>query len=59
MKLPVIYEYAGFKYVIDYDQGRYIAIPIQGQHRAANKEKHRKAAIGCFIEENLIKVELN
>lgn len=54
MSFPVIYEYAGFKYIIDvdYDYGLWFAHPMSGQPKAAHKEKHRKAAIDCYIKEN-------
>lgn len=54
MDLPVEYEYAGFRYIItaEYDQGRWIATPVEGQHKAAYKEKHRQAAISCFLDDS-------
>ncbi len=39
------YEYAGFHYEIKYDGQRYWAFPHLGQHSAASKEKHRRAAL--------------
>lgn len=48
------YEYAGFRYRIDvdYDQGQYFAFPLPNQHPAANKERHQKSAIECYLEDN-------
>lgn len=43
------YEYAGFHYQIDQDErGGLWAVPLEGQHRAALKDKHRRAAIWEF-----------
>jgi hypothetical protein len=43
----MIYEYAGFLY----DTENNFA-PIAGQHKAANKEKHRRNARACYEEDN-------
>ena len=52
MILPATHEYAGFLYTIDGTLSRLTATPLHGQHRAAAKEKHRRAAIETFLEEN-------
>lgn len=41
------HEYAGFHYTMTVgDDGRVIgAVPLPGQHPAASKERHRRAAI--------------
>lgn len=39
-------EYAGFKYDITEDgDGGFTVTPLPGQHRAVNKDKHRRAAL--------------
>lgn len=38
--------YAGFTYVIDV--AAETAKPLEGQHSAANKQKHRMAALDCW-----------
>lgn len=52
------YEYAGFRYIIEMDEiGKPIrARPIDGQHSAASKEKHRRMALECFVQDNGIKL---
>jgi hypothetical protein len=46
------YEYAGFQYIIiETPDGSMTAFPKPGQHPAANKEKHRMAAISCFKQD--------
>lgn len=55
MQLPSTYEYAGFHYIIDGEPKHLTAIPVQGQHAAASKEKHRRAAIECFLEDHGVK----
>lgn len=47
-------EYAGFRYRVatNSDYGFYTATPLEGQHSAANKEKHRMAAIEKYLEES-------
>lgn len=52
MILPASYEYAGFRYVIDGTPSRLVATPAPGQHKAAWKEKHRQAALSCFLQEH-------
>jgi hypothetical protein len=44
----VIYEYAGFRYKIE--DG--FAVPLPGQHPAANKERHKMAAMECWRDDN-------
>lgn len=49
------YVYAGFRYhiVVDYgDRRPYRAIPAEGQHPAASKEKHMQAAMKCWEQEH-------
>lgn len=48
----VIHEYAGFHYDMDLDDtGKAIsAHPLIGQHKAAGKDKHRKAAVETYNE---------
>lgn len=47
----VTYEYAGFRYVMTRDDdGDWRAVPVEGQHKAASKEKHIRAAIEAFAE---------
>ena len=46
------YEYAGFKYYIHEDiENRLYAIPYLGQHKAASKDRNRRAAVEQFNEE--------
>lgn len=45
------HEYAGFNYVIVRDGNELRATAVEGQHCAANKDKHRAAAVSTFIEE--------
>ena len=52
MLIPAIYEYAGFLYRIDGTLRHMTATPMPGQHPAANKEKHRRAAVEQFVQEN-------
>lgn len=49
----VQYEYAGFEYQITKTSDRpdWQAVPLLGQHRAANKDKHRRAAIECYLQD--------
>lgn len=44
-------EYTGFQYEIKYDGVRFHTFALPGQHPAANKEKHRKAAFDCWNSE--------
>jgi hypothetical protein len=54
MIIPARHEYAGFQYIIDQRDGDgwLKAYPEPNQHPAANKEKHRKAAVETFIQEH-------
>ncbi len=52
MIIPITHEYAGFLYTIDGTPQRLTATPLPGQHRAANKEKHRRAAVETFLQEH-------
>lgn len=47
------FEYAGFYYEICWrsSDGRYTAVPLKMQHRAASKEAHRHAAVECYKDE--------
>lgn len=50
---PKDWEYAGFMYrLTSPEPHRIIATPHEGQHPAANKEKHRRAAVETFLEEH-------
>lgn len=49
MNNQIVYEYAGFQYSITNIADRPIAIPVPGQHPAAYKEKHRRAAVECWV----------
>lgn len=46
----MIYEYAGFNYIIDVVRGKAIATPFQ--HQAAYKEKHARNAYKEWYETN-------
>lgn len=49
----VIHEYVGFQYRMEFENGLAVrAVPIEGQHRAAYKEKHRMAALETYRQEN-------
>lgn len=49
-----VYEYAGFRYVV-MGKGKAIQmIALEGQHPNAIKEKHRRAARECYMQENNI-----
>ena len=48
---PQRWEYAGFWYIIRRVDGHLSAEPEPGQHRAAGKEKHRRAAVDTYIEQ--------
>lgn len=45
--IPVLYTYIGFQYLITEEDGRQIATPIHGSHRAANR--HRGAALQAYL----------
>lgn len=46
------HEYAGFRYVIVHEDGEPVrAEPVEGQHPAAAKDKHRRAALETFVQE--------
>ena len=47
----MIYEYAGFRYTITTDGNHLRAAPLPGQHRAAAKDKHLRAAVECFMQD--------
>jgi len=44
-------EYVGFRYWIDFapDGSPRAAIPFEGQHKAASKDKHCRAALEEYI----------
>ena len=45
-----VYEYAGFSYYVERPTAYKIRmVPVAGQHPAAAKEKHRAAALDCYI----------
>lgn len=45
------YEYAGFFYEMIQDALGWHAVPLAGQHEAANKDKHKMQAIKGFLGE--------
>jgi hypothetical protein len=47
------HEYAGFHYVIfcDSQTGATTAVPHKGQHPAASKEKHLRAAVETYQQD--------
>lgn len=51
--MPVTYEYAGFRYIMTLDETckAVSARPAEGQHPAARKEKHLRAAVELYNEE--------
>lgn len=49
---PDTYEYAGFRYEVKRYNGRAVAMhPQEGQHPAAAKDKHRRAALESFFQD--------
>jgi hypothetical protein len=48
-----LYEYIGFKYIIKRIDASYSIEPLPGQHRAAAKEKHRRNALQCYLEDKI------
>jgi hypothetical protein len=50
------YEYAGFQYWVKRDaQGKVNLTPCDGQHPAASKDKHRRAAMECYADDQKAK----
>ena len=49
----IIYEYIGFTYkiVLDDPCGFPVAVPLDGQHSAARKDKHCRAAVECWEQD--------
>lgn len=47
------YEYAGFKFIIEHDDGGVVTscVAATGQHPAAYKDKHARAARECFADD--------
>lgn len=45
------YEYAGFRYLMVPMLGSWTVVPVDGQHAAANKEKHKRSALEVFLTE--------
>lgn len=45
------YEYAGFDFEIRRDLIGYYAAALPGQHKAAHKGKHARAALSCWVSE--------
>ena len=45
------HEYEGFHYTIMKEHGYHVAAPHVGQHPAAAKAKHIRAAIETYLEE--------
>lgn len=52
MIIPATHEYAGFLYTIDGTLRNLTATPLPGQHPAAAKDKHRRAAVETFLQEH-------
>lgn len=50
--MPEIYEYAGFNYYVIHVPGGIEMRPVEGQHPAAQKEKHRRAARDCYLQDH-------
>ena len=52
-ELPTKYEYAGFTYAVirNKDHTDFTLAPVFGQHQAAYKEKHLRAARECLIKD--------
>lgn len=50
----MIYEYAGFQFEIETEHGRTIATPLPGQHPAAYKEKHARAAVEQYEDDQVL-----
>lgn len=48
----LVYNYAGFDFIINEKEEKAIAMPFQ--HRAAYKDKHAIAAWECYCEEKKI-----
>ena len=49
----LLHEYAGFMYHVKIVDGKAVeAQPTNGQHPAANKDKHRKAAVETWNDEH-------
>lgn len=50
------YEYAGFRYKVSCvrtENGSHIFLAVApGQHPAAAKDKHLRAALECYMEDN-------
>lgn len=47
-----VYEYAGFQYYVIREGCQPIRMdPVEDQHPAASKEKHRRAALDCLIQD--------
>ena len=47
------YEYAGFRYIV-YRNSIGVPenmVPVEGQHPAAGRDKHRRAARECLIQD--------
>lgn len=51
MSVATEYEYAGFRYVVTVVGDDVRVVPVAGQHPAASKEKHIRAARECFLED--------
>lgn len=45
------YEYAGFHYAIMELNGEISAVPLADQHYAANRDKHKRAAVECWQDD--------
>ena len=51
------YDYAGFLYTILYDGMLTCASPHVGQHPAAGKAKHIRAAVECYLDDQKAKTK--
>jgi hypothetical protein len=51
------YIYAGFEYFIEGEGNNAIAVPVKGQHPAANKQKHCLAAIECWRDDGCPEIQ--
>ena len=45
------YDYTGFRYTMVPMNGTWSVVPHYGQHSAANKDRHKRAALEQFLSE--------
>lgn len=56
MSERVVHEYAGFHYDMEIQGGKAVsAHPLICQHKAAGKDKHRRAAVETYNQEHSLK----